>query len=285
MNALRSSLFGFVVFLVCFLPAGLAAQQSGRTCQYDLECPATYSCNEQGQCVQRGYIEQAPADDECGQDRRCRIDRLKRRNQARRHQQIIEEERQVQRLLDRREEERLDDSPRLKSPVVADLRVSRLGPLGVHAGYTLFGHLQPELSLGYSSLNVFTSGTTSLSGDFSGWWFEFGASYFLLENWFSPYLSAGFLLMNGEFDSFSGGFVVDFARPRAIFHAGAVGGGIDLQLGFGLNTRLGMVYRPLIYNQARIGPGQYDPQTRQGLADWFNQAARIDVIWLLGWAF
>lgn len=278
-----------VLFAVMMVPVTVAAQSGGRTCQYDLECGVGQACNEEGRCAMRGDVgEDEGADDECGTDRRCRIDRLKRKNDARRHADNIEEERQVRRMIEEAEDERLENFPRLDKPLSGDLRVSRLGALGVHLGYIFAGHIQPEFEFAYSSLSVFApaeGSSSGLDGFHDGWWFKLGAAYFLLESWFSPYIAGGFVLGTGRYYSYDFGFFDSSGADLGTrYHAGEIGGGIDMQFKFGLHTRLGIAYRPLIYNQARIGPGQYDPSTRQGLASWFNDAVAIDVVWLLGWA-
>lgn len=285
----------FALFLALVLFAGPVYAQGGRTCEYDLECPAGQACNEMGICMPRGSVgrptAEESADDACGEDRRCRIDRLKRKNKAQRHARIISEERQVQNMLEQERKKALDDKPRLKDPWSVAVRMSRLGPIGMHGGYTFLGRIHPEFEFTYSpNLYIFAPGSSDsagISGDFEGWWFRGGLSYFLLDSWFSPYLTAGFQVGVGSFYNFSSGF--DFAdfgtEVGSRFHAGEFGGGFDMQFKFGLQTRLGVVYRPLVYNQARIGPGQYDPQTRQGLADWYKRGAAVDVVWLLGWAF
>ena len=270
------------------LASPLVAQEGGRTCQYDLECGGANYCNDRGRCVPRGTIGQPTdesAGDECGADRRCRIDRLERRNKAARHAKIIEEEKYVQTILANEEEERLKKFPRLADPLSGDIRISRLGPLGLHAGYTFFGHLQAELDVAYSDLYVYVpadGGGGEVSGYHQGTFLRGGASYFLLESWFSPYLSAGFQFGTGRFRNDS--FFFGGNGTTTEFHAADFGGGVDVQFGFGLHTRLGLAYRPLIYNQARIGPGQYDVVAQQGLARWYDEAVRIDVVWLLGWA-
>ncbi len=278
-----------ILLAVLAAPATAAAQSGGRTCQYDLECDVGEACNERGRCVARGDVGDGEgAADECGSDRRCRIDRLKRKNNARRHAELIEEERQVRRMIEEAEEERLSNFPRLDKPLSGGLRVSRLGALGVHLGYVIAGHIQPEFEFAYSDLSVLVTAegnAAALDGFHEGWWFKGGASYFLLESWFSPYLAAGFVFGTGRYYSYDFGFFDSAGSDLGTrFHAGEIGGGIDMQFEFGLHTRLGLAYRPLIYNQARIGPGQYDPSTRQGLANWFQEAAAIDVIWLIGWA-
>lgn len=286
----------FVILLVAMLQAAPAAAEGGRTCQYDLECGVAESCSDQGRCVARGSVGgggTAEQDsDECGPDRRCRLDRLERRNKARRHARTLREEQQVKRLIEEQEKHRLDESPRLKNPFSAALRVSRLGPIGAHLGYVFAGRIQPAFEFTYSP-NLYTyapttSSSLGISGDLEAWWFRAGVAYFLLDSWFSPYLSAGFQVGLGRFYNYNYDYSLGYddfgSQTQARFHAGEIGGGFDLQFKFGLQTRLGVVYRPLIYNQARTGPGQYDPQTRQGLADWYKRGAAVDVIWLIGWA-
>lgn len=277
------------------LAASTAAAQ-GRTCQYDLECGVGQACNDDGQCVARGGAGSPStarsAEEACGDDRRCRLDRLKRKNEARRHADLIDEERYVQRMLDEREKKRLEDHPREAAPWSAALRVSRLGPLGLHGGFTIVGRLQPAFEFTWAPDLTLWAPTTAesngVNGKLAGFFARAGIAYFLLDDWFSPYLSGGFQIGNGRFEDWNApwdGFGGFGRRIQARFHAAEVGGGFDMQFKFGLNTRLGLVYRPLVYNQARIGPGQYDPVLRQGLADWYRRGASVDVVWLLGWAF
>jgi len=283
----------FAVCMICCTVKAAAQEAGGRTCQYDLECGPTQSCNEFGRCVGRGVVDggsQPSADDECGGDRRCRLDRLARKNSARRHATTIREEQQVRSILEEQEKERLEAFPRLKDPLSADLRISRLGATGAHVGYVFFGRLQPEFEFLWSDLYVYVPAdadfAAGIDGYHEGWFFRFGATYFLLESWFSPYVSGGFQLGTGSFQAYS--FDFDFVGTQTNlqtkFHAGEFGAGMDLQFAFGMHTRLGLAYRPLIYNQARHGPGSYDPVTQQGLARWFRQSAGVDLIWLLGWA-
>ena len=297
MNTTTSFLLAAIAGLIAFSTAAMGYAQGGRTCQYDLECSVAEACSDAGVCVRRGSIDTPRSGeqsaDECGADRRCRLDRLKRKNRAKRHAKTMGEERRVRRLIEDQEQERLEQRPRENKPLSASIRISRLGPIGLHAGYIFLGRIQPTFEFTYSpDLFVWAPATADsfgISGDLEAWWFRGGLSYFLLDSWFSPYLTAGFQVGTGSYDTDNYDFDVDFSggfgtELRSRFHAGEFGGGFDMQFKFGLQTRLGVVYRPLIYNQARTGPGQYDPQTRQGLAEWYQRGAAVDVVWLLGWA-
>ncbi len=270
--------------------AGQEAEPQGmRACSYDLECGPTASCSPRGRCVPHGQLETGESStEECGNDRRCRIDRLKRKKRAERHLKTVEEERWAREQIEEQQREIMKAKPRLADPISADIRVSRLGVLGLHAGYVFGGRFQPEFEFTHLPYRyVFTRGDASIDGNLTAWFLRGGVSYFLLDTPFSPYLTAGFQYGTGRFETYSFDTGFDFTSngTQVKFHAAEVGGGVDLQFGFGMHTRLGAVYRPLIYNQARNGPGSYDPFTRDGLESWYKQAASIDVVWLLGWAF
>jgi len=297
---MRRELIGLAIFTVSML-VGPASAFAARGCQYDIQCSqgqvcADGVCRDSRQRVAKKY---ESAEDACGNDRRCRIDRLARRNRARRHVKVLDEERWVRKLIDEERDERLKDFPRKKDPVGADLRISRLGPVGVTAGYVFGGHFRPEASFVFNSANIYQhdydgSGST-LDGTQETFWFDLAATYFVLQSWFTPYLTAGFMIGKGTYNDHGyyyyapegGGMPPSGpAGPVAtVYHAAEIGGGLDLQFAFGLHARVGLNYRPLIYSQASVSKGVYDDATRKGLTNWFKSTVAIDPVVLMGWAF
>ena len=198
----------------------------------------------------------------------------------------------MQQMLADEQKQTLKQHPRRKDPIAIAFRVSTLGALGLFAGYTFAERVQPSFEFAYSDThNVYApskNGTPEIDGWFQGWWFRGGLQLFLLDGWFTPVVGAGMQVGTGEFSSFGGFGGLDFfggSDMQARFHAAEATVGFDMQLQFGAWTRLSAAYRPLIWNQARTGPGSYDPIARDGLANWYRRSKAFDVIWLLGWAF
>lgn len=267
----------------------------GEPCDYHVDCASGHVC-VRGVCVKSANaLDVVSANDACGQDRRCRLERLKRKNRARRHARKLEEEQYAESVIEQNRQNRIEDRPRLDRPLVVDVRGSRLGILGLTAGYTLFGKLRPELQFVY--WNAYVSATfrdDSYSGQQPMTFFMPGLTWFFMESEFVPYASASFVYATGTFDqntySFSPvGQQQQSVRPAEVdteYHAVELQAGVDYQMEKkGAHLRLGLAYRPLIYNQARIDPGTYADQTRGALTNWYKQMVRIDVIVLAGWAF
>lgn len=270
-----------------------AVAQSASQCQYHSDCESGAVCKE-GRCIQRSsLVDQWSAQEACGEDRRCRIERLKRQNQARRRIEKLEDEKKFQRMVDNMTDEELEDYPRIDRPWTFDIRTSRQGVLGLAAGYTFFGQLRTELHYvywnSYVDVNVdeqFISGSQSIHFLIPGLYY-----FFLRESEFTPYAATTFMWASGSYNGgFSGGFggsgnggVGDFDTE---YHALGLQGGIDWQMeDQGAHLRLGLAYRPLLYNQARFGPGNYSDQGRRAMEKWFEQMVRIDVILMGGWSF
>lgn len=262
--------FAFV-FALTMLPVDAVA--TGRTCEYDLECPTAHTCGADGLCYRRGELPRQSADDECGADRRCRIDRLAEQRRRARRSRAAAHEASVQHVTDWHKRELRRTAPRKAFPFSAGLRVSRLGAAGGFLGYTLFGRVQPSFEFTYSP-SLRRDGYTA-----EMWWFRLGGSYFLFDGPITPFLTAGFQVGAG---SQSDGYTSD---AKLVVHAGEVGGGLDVTARFGLMSRLSVVYRPRVYTQAKYGPGSYDDAGRDAIIDWYKRHATVDVVWVLGWAF
>lgn len=262
-------------------------------CSYHVDCPQDHMC-VRGKCERsERVVEDMTAQEACGQDRRCRIERLKRRNRARRHARMLEEERELEAQIDQFQEEELEDYPRLDRPFSADLRFSRFGLLGLSAGYTFFGRLRAELQFAHHpNYDVFTTvDSREFSGSQTMHWVVPGLVYFFTDGVFAPYGGLSFVYGFGSYEEFGptevGG---DDSRPEGAvdteYHAVELKSGVDYQMReMGAHLRFGLAYRPLIYNQARLGPGQYADLTRRAMEDWFGSLAQIDVMILAGWAF
>jgi hypothetical protein len=269
---------------------GEAASSEEVVCEYHVDCPSDHVCRR-GTCVESSEVmEEFSAEDACGADRRCRINRLKRRNRARRHARKLEEERHVEQMLEERNKEALTEVPRLDRPMVFDLRISRMGLLGLVGGYTLFGRLRPELQFVHWNADVSVDyEDTWYSGDQTLNFLMPGLFYFFGDSEYVPYLGTKFVYGWG---SYSGQHARqpdsngDFDSVDTEYHALELEGGVDYQMEeFGGHARLGLSYRPLIYSQARIKPGQYADATQGAMEKWFGQMMRIDIVFLAGWAF
>ncbi len=263
------ALFFMLVFLV-------AAPAAAETCEYDAECESNEICRE-GQCVDESDVI-------CGRDdRQCRIRVLKRRNQARRLQRMIREEREVERVLERRRADSVQENPRIRDRLSAGLRVSIFTPLGFGVGYGFTPHIRAEFQYAHQEGDI---SNNEISGFHEGSFFEAALVWIPFDAWATVYGSAGISVLSGTFNSFGGfGSVSPAGELDTIYHALALGGGFDIQFEFGLHTRLGLAYRPLLYNQASFEPGVYDPETQSGLSTWFGEDISLDLVWLIGWAF
>lgn len=264
-----------IVWLFAMLTWPATADASGRTCEYDLECPAAHACGADGLCYHRGMStsQQPSADALCDADRRCRIDRLAERRRSTRQARALGDAQNVEAAQEAERQRLRGTQPRKAKPLSVGWRVSRLGPVGGAVGYTLFGRLQPNFEVAYSN-NIWTS-----DGWHEIWWFRLGGSYLLLDGPFSPYLTAGFMVGAGRHNAWY------TSTAKTVLHAGELGGGLDMQAKVGLTSRLGVVYRPRIYSQVKQAPGVYEVAARTGLNDWFAQHATVDVVWTFGWAF
>lgn len=269
-------------------------------CDYHVDCPSKHVC-WRGTCVQSSEAidvfmqNDQSADAKCGADRRCRINRLKRQNRARRQARKIEEERYVENLVDERQKKQLQAIPRRDNPIGFDLRISRMGAAGLTGGYSLLGRLRPELH--------FVHWAADVGVDYEDEYFDGrqptnflipGLYYFFTDGPFAPYASAAFVYGWGSFDRYGSTSFDDEGNSTTVapdsldteYHAVEIGAGLDYQVKkLGAHLRLGLAYRPLIYNQARRSPGQYHKRSREALEKWFEQMAQIDVIFLAGWAF
>jgi len=308
------------VVIGCVLVAGSAAavppgagsssaeNGDGGSCEYHTDCESGTFCFG-GECQPVEDVVQTlssasgdtsietMANDECGGDRQCRIDRLRRKNRARRHVQKLEEEQQAEETIQRIQESKLEEMPRLDRPIGFDWRVSRLGALGVAAGYTFGGRLRGELQFARNWFSV--NQTVDVQGNdisFNGSQpISFvlpGIYYYFLKSDFSPYLGATFVYGKGELSvgssslgsGGSDGEVSDNLGTE--YHGIGLHGGLDFQWrGNGFHSRLGVAYRPKLYHQARISAGNYSELGRRVIDQWYQQVVRLDVVFLLGWNF
>ena len=263
-------------FLVMMLLTLTAADVAAEVCEYDAECDANEICVD-GECVDE-------TDVICGKDdRQCRIRILKRRNEARRLERMIREERQVEQVLEDRRTRAFKENPRIEDRITIGLRVSTFGPLGFGAGYGFTPHLRAEIQYAHQETDIFGS---EIDGFHEGTFFEAALVWIPFEAWATFYGSAGIAILSGTFNSFGGfGSASPAGQLDTIYHALALGGGFDIQFEFGLHTRLGLEYRPLLYNQASFEPGVYDSEIQSGLNTWFDEDMGLDLVWLIGWAF
>lgn len=265
----------FLVFVfVVFWSASALADDA--VCEYDPECPDSKVCVD-GQCVDE-------SDAICPEgDRQCRIRLLKRRNKARRMQRVLREEETVRYTIEQRRKEAAKANPRIEDRITAGLRVSTFSPLGFGVGYGFTPEIRAEFQFAHQEGDVFTS---ELDGFHEGSFFNLSAVWIPFDAWATVYGSAGIVVFDGMFSPFRG-FAVERSSGEleTIYHALAVGGGFDIQFVFGLHTRLGVEFRPLLYNQAKFEPGVYDADIRSGLQTWFSEDMTLDLVWLMGWAF
>jgi hypothetical protein len=223
------------------------------------------------------------AEELCGADRRCRIERMKSNNRARRQQRIFEEERHVQAIVNDYHSQQKEASSRLNNPWTVDFIASALG-WGFSGGYSFTSTLRAEGSfIRNSGYMYYWDNTTSLSGYHDAWFFNAQGVFFPMETAVTPYLAAGFMLGTGTFgsDSWGGWGTTDTDVKYHVVHAS---GGVDAQFDLGLHLRLGFRYGYVLYNQAAIAPGVYDPVTRDGLERWMGEKT-LGIDFNLGWAF
>jgi hypothetical protein len=231
----------------------------------------------------------------CGADRQCRINYLKRSNRARRHIEQIEQEQRAQETIDRIKQSQMKAYPRLDRPFSVDWRVSRMGALGVAAGYTFGGHVRGELHVARNwfrfNQDLQRQGTTlDINGTQPVTFVMPGVYYFFVDSDFSPYLGANFVYGRGELDvsggSIQGGDGGSTESVGTEYHAVGLEGGVDLQWhGNGFHTRLGVAYRPKLYHQARLSAGNYSEIGREAIDQWYNQTVKLDIVFLFGWSF
>lgn len=258
-------------------------QQQIAFCQYDYECSGGDVCRN-ATCVAPEEFNRT-AKDACGNDRRCRIERLKRINASRRHIDQLQTERRLKNDLRAMQKQREKETPRKLKPLVLGLQESRLGPIpGAYIGWTFQGAFRVTFDYQFTEINDFSNGSDAFLE--THFWTG-GLEYFLLPNAFSPYLRGGFKFGHGDFSAFTftGGFGGTSSDVNSVFHAGELGAGFDIQLAIGMHARLGLAYRPLVYSQAKIEDGVYDPIAKSAMDDLFQSCIAFDVIGAFGWAF
>jgi hypothetical protein len=236
------------------------------------------------------------ADETCGGDRRCRIDRLRRINRARRFVAVLEAEEMARSQVALRALVRNQEETRSRYPWGLDLNISRLSPLGLTAGYAPTSWMRSEISFLYRDgwISQSVDDITWVDGQLDLMFWTAGIVITPVKGALSPFLGAGFTLGVGDFRrnlyEWEFGFDPEIPSepdPRilVLYHALETSAGLDLLVGPGFHARLGVAYRPLIYNQARYSAASYDEEVRRGLRRWFEEETQIDVIFRLGWAF
>lgn len=224
------------------------------------------------------------AEELCGADRRCRIERLKSDNRARRQQTVFEEERAVQNIVREFHRQEKEATVRTNHPWTIDFLANFLG-WGFSGGYSFSNNLRAEIGFTRNDdYMYYYDNTTSLSGRHRATFLVAQAVLIPMESWLTPYLALGFMGGSGTFgnDSFYGGWgSSDMDVKYHILHAS---GGLDAQFDFGLHLRLGFRYGYVLYNQASLGPGLYEPTTRSGLESWMEETL-LSIDFNMGWAF
>ena len=231
-----------------------------------------------------GLAERLPddggADEVCGLDRRCRIERIKERNRLRRHYEAVEHEQLVYDEVGQVLEERVERLVRDRRPWSIAYQYHPLGH-GVMVGRTFSGHFRAEASLvgSFPYINYEPEDTNlpTLSGEHSGRYTTAHFTYLPAQGWFSPLLSAGFGMGRGSFGGNSG--------PETRYHYLTAALGAEAQFDSGFMFRAAYRHGRLLYNQARHGPGNYEPQTRDALREYMHNEGLAGIDISIGWAF
>lgn len=230
-------------------------------------------------------------DEACSRDRRCRINRMRRQNNVRRYVTQTEQEAVAMRAQRTYKDAIISDVNRLVDPFFADVLFNGAGTgVGLVGGYTVGATWRLELGWmnvsDYASYYDDTTGA-SLDGAIELNTFFLTMTYLFRESWWSPYVNAGLHYNTGSygsyfFDGFGNGGGGDLDVTIHGLHASA---GLDLQFGFGLRSRLGVVYRTSVYTRAATSPGTYDDFTKLGLEGWYSEDMSLIPEFSFGWAF
>lgn len=277
----------------------------GASCEYHTDCDSGYLCMA-GSCQTTAAVRQAllnvdgdsyglTASEACGGNRQCRIDHLKQHNRRQRRQERARTAEAAREKASEIQKRQLKEFARLDNAISVDWRASRLGALGIAAGYTFGGRLRAELQLAHRRF-FFNQTIESQESDYDVngrqrvTFLMPGVYYFFLESDFTPYLGATFLYGRGQLNASTNSFGDNQAPEQpdlgTEYHSIGLHGGLDFQWqGNGFHSRLGLAYRPPIYQQARISAGQYSESGREAIEQWYNEMVRIDVVFLLGWSF
>lgn len=231
------------------------------------------------------------SDEACSRDRRCRINRMRRQNNARRYVKQTDQEAYALRAQRSYQDKIISDVNRLVSPYSADLMFNGAGiGVGLLVGYMFNAAWRLELGwLSVSDYAYFFDSTTgaSLDGQVDLNTFSLNMTYLFRESWWSPYAGAGLDYGTGGygsgfFDGFGGGGSSDLS---VTIHGLRASAGLDFQFGFGVRSRLGVVYRTSVYTRAATSPGVYDDFTKLGLEGWYSESMSLIPEYSIGWAF
>lgn len=250
----------------------------------------------------RTFNPSASAD--CGSDRRCRLRRMRYRNQRWRRSERQAAEQKLALHLKEEEKNFRNREPRVAKPFAVALTGARIG-VGIEGSWTILnGHVQPFIGL-HGGPDANLSEETSVGfvdGRVDMLFGKLGARGFLFNGPVTPFISLAMLLGYGNFENYGfNNFDVPvpeqgfFDEPtffdESSFNNEAradlveVGMGVDMQLGFGLKSNLGVYYRKPLYAQVRESPGVYDEIAREALQGWLGSRIALDVIFSMGWAF
>lgn len=284
-----TGLIAAAVALLVVTPQAIAGERQVE-CEAHEDCPGTDRCIA-GACVSEGhraYIlgqstqeqKDASADELCGADRRCRIRRLAHRNQMRRHYQAAEQQKAIYDRVNSLLEKEQEQIARRREPSSTGLQYHPWG-FGFVASHTFDGHFRADVSLVYDGRYINYSpdrdDLSNISGSHSVWTGAGHATYLPSRAWFSPLVSVGFGIGNGEF---SGG-----NRPGVIYHFVTAAVGVEAQFDSGMVVRMAYRHGLLAYNQARYGPGDYDDNIRESLREYMHDQGLSGFDFSLGWAF
>jgi hypothetical protein len=269
-------------------------------CRTDDDCLSGGVCTDH-QCVYRQRPEPettSGADKQCGADRRCRIRRLARKNRARRRIRALQEELRVQVLIEQRRQRKIESINRRADPWTVDFHgLVERGP-GMQVGYSITPQVKFDVSM-HTFARYVASPKTDLEGSQDFWIFSAGAAYYFFEYFITPYARAAFAYRTGTLDSFyQGGWSSYDPETGEWVHRGVatnewnaleteghnlvLGAGVDLQLGFGFHMRLGLNYYYSLFNEVRMGPGEYHEDARAAVA---SSTEPLDFAFAFGWAF
>lgn len=228
---------------------------------------------------------------ECGADRRCRIARLKRIQKERRRINYRKESRATEQGKRFAERAYLAANPRLAKRMTADIRMSRVGFLGLALGYTFSEQIRGQLAWQYVDINDWNgvdieANQLGISGE-----------YLITTGKFASFVSGGLSLMEGSLgtqynyndynDEMQNNGMTFLSYENTLngaLHFLELGAGLDLQFGNGLHGRIMGAYKYLLYHQATIN-GSHDEKTREELKNTFEDYMKIDIIFQLGYAF
>lgn len=286
------------ITLILLLPATAAASTTSEShpgeyvppeqCGSDDDCPTGQHCIE-GVCATPAQFhndlatpvpDDRGADKACGADRRCRIERLKARNRMRRHYLAAEDERLVRdeaaELFEQQEKEHV----RERIPWSTAIQHHPYGT-GISGSYTFAGHFRTKASIVYDSQRIHYSpeaeGMADISDRHQAFFTTAHATYLPSRAWFTPLISIGFGMGNGE---------LGYGQaPDVRYHYVTAAIGAEAQFNNGFVMRMAYRNGRLLYNQVRHGPGNYDTATRDTMREFMHDEGLGGFDFSMGWAF